>query len=430
MVEREAPIGGVRSRPEHRLDVVERRLEVLIDRFAPFLGLGLGLVLTVFALPPQSAAYWAITGALAVVTVGWLLFLAALPAARADEPRTGAVYMTGYIVLMAALTHQSPFFAFMVLGAYGHAVRYLRGRWRFVAVAASATVAAYSQMGGRLAEASATWLAGLVALMVTNMIVAGGLTWFGAISAQQTERRKRVIAELEDANARLNAALEENAGLQVQLLAQAREAGVLDERRRMAREIHDTLAQGLTGIVTQLEAADAAGDDPGLRRRHLDVARSLARESLTEARRSVDALRPGRLEEAQLPDAVTDLAKRWAETSGVAVRVDTTGEPRPLLPELEVTLFRVAQEALANVAKHAAASTAGLTLSYMDDVVVLDVRDDGAGFEPGSTSGGFGLAAMEQRVRRVSGTFTVESVPGDGTALSASVPAIPAEVQA
>jgi signal transduction histidine kinase len=177
-----------------------------------------------------------------------------------------------------------------------------------------------------------------------------------------------------------------------------------------------------------------ADDDPVVRGRHIDTARGLARESLTEARRSVDALGPRQLADAQLPDAIADMAKRWAETSAVELVLDTTGDPRPLLPELEVVLFRVAQEALANVGKHAAACRVGLTLSYMDDVVVLDVRDDGHGFQPAATPGavdgsGFGLVAMEQRVRRVAGTFSVESAPGEGTALSASVPAIPAEVR-
>jgi signal transduction histidine kinase len=159
----------------------------------------------------------------------------------------------------------------------------------------------------------------------------------------------------------------------------------------------------------------------------------LARESLAEARRSVEALTPGQLDRAQLPDAIAEMAKRWGETAGVDLVLDTTGDPVPLVPELEVALFRVAQEALVNAGKHAGAQRVGLTLSYMDDVVVLDVRDDGRGFDPGavqtSAESGFGLAAMETRVRRVSGTLAVESAPGEGTALSASVPAIPAEVR-
>ncbi|HEX2299233.1 MAG TPA: sensor histidine kinase, partial [Pseudonocardiaceae bacterium] len=178
---------------------------------------------------------------------------------------------------------------------------------------------------------------------------------------------------------------------------------------------------------------------PELHRRHVDTARSLARDSLVEARRSVQALAPGPLQDARLPDAVADLAKRWAESTDVALTVQTTGEPRPLSIDLEVTLFRVAQEALANVAKHAAASKVGVTLSYMDEVVVLDVRDDGVGFDTGGAGpdpgrsgpargpgfgAGFGLSAMRQRVARVSGRLDVESSPGAGTAVSASVPLI------
>jgi len=203
----------------------------------------------------------------------------------------------------------------------------------------------------------------------------------------------------------------------------------------MAREIHDTLAQGLTGIITQLEAARQAANDPSAWRRHLDNASTLARESLREARRSVQALRTEALDTARLPEVLAELARRWAEVHGVAAEVTTTGEPRPLHPEVEMTLLRTAQEALTNVAKHAGASRVGLTLSYMEDVVALDVRDDGAGFDPARLSeqapgeGGFGLLAMRQRVRRLAGRLDVESRPGAGTAISASVPVIPAEAR-
>jgi signal transduction histidine kinase len=266
-----------------------------------------------------------------------------------------------------------------------------------------------------------------------NAVVAGTFMYFSEFGAAQTQRHRGQIDELNEANRRLSETLDENAALQARLLASAREAGVLDERARLAREIHDTIAQGLAGVVTQLEAAGSAEDDAVLRRRHVDTAMALARESLSEARRSVEALTPGQLDRAQLPDAIAEMAKRWAETAEVGLVIDTTGFPVRLLPELEVVLFRVAQEALVNVGKHAGALRVGLTLSYMDDVVVLDVRDDGRGFARDevvtTTDSGFGLTAMETRVRRVSGTLTVESAPGEGTALSASVPAIPAEVR-
>jgi signal transduction histidine kinase len=218
--------------------------------------------------------------------------------------------------------------------------------------------------------------------------------------------------------------MQENAGLHAQLVTQAREAGVLDERQRMAGEIHDTLAQGLTGIVTQLEAAERFDADPVRRARHRELARTLARDSLAEARRSVQALRPGPLDQAaHLPGALDDLARRWSRTSGVTVRVEVTGSPVPLPPPVEVALFRTAQEGLANIAKHAAASRAGLTLSYTHEVVMLDVLDDGTGFDSAPAADSYGLTAMRRRLHQVGGTLEIETAPGDGTALSASVPA-------
>jgi signal transduction histidine kinase len=273
-----------------------------------------------------------------------------------------------------------------------------------------------------------------VLLAGVDMVLIGVFTMLGVKTEEQNKARKQMIAELAEANHRLEQMIAENTGLQAQLLTQAREAGAGDERQRMAREIHDTIAQGLTGIVTQLEAAQQTSNDAE-RERRIDNAKRLARDSLAEARRSVQALRPQALEDSRLPEALADEVARWSVTSGVTGDVETTGEARALHPEVEVTLLRVAQEALANVAKHADASRAGVTLSYMEDVVSLDVRDDGAGFAvternghlAGETpaAGGFGLIAMRQRVSRLAGRLEIESEPGAGTAVSASLPAIP-----
>jgi signal transduction histidine kinase len=122
-----------------------------------------------------------------------------------------------------------------------------------------------------------------------------------------------------------------------------------------------------------------------------------------------------------LVDAVAELAEGWSRDSGVPATVSTAGQPRPVTPDREVALYRVAQEALANVAKHAQASRVGVTLSYLDDQVVLDVRDDGRGSARGR-DGGFGLTVMRERMDGVGGTLAVESEPGAGTAISASVP--------
>ena len=223
----------------------------------------------------------------------------------------------------------------------------------------------------------------------------------------------------------------------LRLLEEAREAGVLRERQRMAHEIHDTLAQGFTSIVMNLEAAE--GDVPASSSRaqhHLEQARLTARESLTEARRLVWALRPGSLEGASLPEALERLAERWSRESGISATLATTGTSHPLPPRVEATLFRVAQEALNNVRKHArGASRAALTISYMGATVALDARDDGAGFDPAREaerkrdrdSGGFGLKGVRERVEGVGGTLSVESVLGEGSTLVVELPVFPSE---
>ena len=223
---------------------------------------------------------------------------------------------------------------------------------------------------------------------------------------------------------RLQATLDENAGLHDQLVAQAREAGILDERQRMAREIHDTIAQGLTGVITQIEAVHQSWDDEDEVRRRLDIASDLARESLAEARRSVQAVRPAPLDDSRLPEALAGVADQWSENNDVPVQFHTEGDPYPLRPEVEVALLRAPQEGLANVAKHAAASRAGVTLTFMESLVTLDIRDDGLGFEPDGETGAesYGLAAMRQRVASLHGEMQIESEPGAGTALALTVP--------
>jgi signal transduction histidine kinase len=299
-------------------------------------------------------------------------------------------------------------------------------------VALVAATVAISQTGSGPYD-SAGQIAALVAVYLVNLGVAGTLTWFGWIGEEQHGRRGRELDALTQAHADLERMMRENAELQQQLVTQARESGIGQERRRMAREIHDTIAQGLTGIITQLQAAQRAGGPAldGVAAEHLQAAIELARSSLTEARRSVQALAPEPLADARLPEAMQEVARRWSGLHGVPVTVTTTGSARTIRPELEVALLRTAQEALANVAKHARAGRVGLTLSYMEDQVTLDIRDDGVGFEtvngsrprrPRDDGGGFGLTSMRQRVEGVLGTLEIESEPDGGTAISASVP--------
>lgn len=224
-----------------------------------------------------------------------------------------------------------------------------------------------------------------------------------------------------------------------------RRAGILTERQRLARDLHDTLAQGLTSIIMSLSAEMSRDTERDVGRAanagraaptgHLEEARRTARENLAETRRLVWALRPESLDRNPLPEALDSLAENWAGETGVETRAVTSGTPRPLLPEVEVALLRTAQEAFANVRKHARATRVNITLSYMGDRVILDVLDDGVGFDPaGRTTtteaqdtGGFGLTAMRERVEQLGGTLLVESTPGEGTTIVAELPVEAAE---
>lgn len=412
------------TRPDGAFDVWKRREEKAL-RVVPYVALALATSLAPliddYGPWPGTAGTLALAGLAAV----WMLWMVTLHPGWTARPVPRTVYYVGLQIIIAALVIRNPIFGFFAFTGYIHAFM-LPGRWRYAGVGVTALTMSLSQIGGVGGVGWGT-LAPYVVVAAFNMGIAGAFTFFAQKTDQQSEARRQVIAELAEANRRLAATMEENAGLQAQLLTQAREAGVAEERRRMAREIHDTLAQGLTGVITQLQALELAAHRPEQWRRHLTTAMGLARESLAEARRSVQAVRPEALERARLPEALAEIVDRWAAVSGVPAEITTTGTARPLHPEIEVTLLRTAQEALANAAKHAAASRVGLTLSYMEDVVTLDVRDDGVGGARPRDRGGFGLTAMRQRVDRLAGTLEIESEPGAGTAISASVPAIPAE---
>jgi signal transduction histidine kinase len=412
--------------PDSGLESLERRYESLM-RVLPYPLLVVPLIPYVLSQSPSAGAL-AITAAIAVAAGAWIAWMVSLHPRWTERPWLRRVYFVGLVAFIVVLTIRSPWFAFFTWFGFMEAFRCLAGAWRWVGCAVIALAFGMAQGGGfhRPTIASvAIW----ILLACVDVVLVGLFVLLGAKSQEQNQARKAMIAELAQANQRLEEIMAENTGLQAQLLTQAREAGAGDERQRMAREIHDTLAQGLTGIITQLEAAQQTAADAE-RERRIDNAKRLARDSLTEARRSVQALRPGALEDSRLPDALAEEVARWTATSGVPAEVKTTGDPQPLHPEVEVTLLRVAQEALANVAKHAAATHAWVTLSYMEDVVTLDVRDDGSGFaQPGPgnerNGGGFGLIAMRQRVNRLAGQLEIESEPGAGTAVSASLPAIP-----
>ncbi|MGW2118181.1 sensor histidine kinase [Streptomyces zhihengii] len=325
------------------------------------------------------------------------------------------------------LTWLNPLYAIYAVMGYFDATELLPRRGARIGLLATAVSMAGSQSGGLPPASGMNWaLFGALYLLNASLCVV--FSNIGVHEAERARQRITTIRELEHTNARLEQALAENAGLHAQLLLQAREAGISDERRRIAAEIHDTIAQGLTGIITQLQVVQSA-TDPALARRHVDRAADLARQSLGEARRSVHNLTPAALEHDSLPEALERTVRAWSDDHGVTARLTVTGTEEPLHDEVARTLLRIAEEALANTARHADATRVGVTLSYMGDEVTLDIRDDGRGFDPlalppRSRTGGFGLAGMRARAERIAGSAAVEAEPGQGTAVSARVPLV------
>ncbi len=200
------------------------------------------------------------------------------------------------------------------------------------------------------------------------------------------------------------------------------ELGALEERNRLAREIHDTLAQGLTAVSLQLESADALLEtavDPTRIRRIVQHALALTRANLEEARRSVMDLRAAPLQDKTLVEAIVSLA----EEAAVAVDVLVVGQVRPLPRRVETGIYRVVQEALNNVNRHAQAAQATIELTFAAGEVVLVVADNGIGFDPDTVPPSrFGLIGMNERVKLLSGRFRLESAPGQGARIEVHIP--------
>ncbi len=203
----------------------------------------------------------------------------------------------------------------------------------------------------------------------------------------------------------------------------------IEERNRLAREIHDTLAQGLAAITLQLEAADAlAVSRPQRAQEAIRRALALARSNLEEARRSVMDLRAAALQDHTLTEALAALTQRVRDEIAVDVHYTYSPTDFPALPaRLEVGIYRIAQEALANAYKHADAQHIYLALIIDDDDLCLTVQDDGHGFNPDKaissmSEGHFGLAGMSERVKLLGGNICIQSEPGAGTRIDACVP--------
>ncbi|WP_063774185.1 sensor histidine kinase [Streptacidiphilus rugosus] len=329
--------------------------------------------------------------------------------ARPDTPRWATLGWLALVTLLwVALAFLSPSAGYVAFPLYFLYLHLLRPRWAllWVAVLTAVVVAGQSTTAGGLTAAKVIGPCAGAAVAV--------LTAYGYAGLYRESRRRQAL-------------IDDLVRTRDELAASQREAGVLAERQRLAREIHDTLAQGLSSIVLLARTAESAlPPEAGAAAERVREIGATASANLAEARRFVAALTPPSLQDASLSEALRRVSAGYGPVPEVAFHLD--GEPYPLPVEAEVALLRLTQEALANVRRHARAGRAAVTLSYLDDQVTLDVFDDGVGFdpqaEPNDNTGRprFGLHGMRERIAGLGGSLTIESAPGEGTAVAAAIP--------
>ncbi len=262
---------------------------------------------------------------------------------------------------------------------------------------------------------------GVKALLTVPMIVGAEQVGWICIRSNRMDTAKMAN------QIRVAEALAGQAALAMQmarLSEKARLAAVLEERNRIARDIHDTLAQGLTGVIVNLEASNRAlkKQDTELASVHIDHARELAQDGLEEARNSVRSLRPNIPRHSCLASQLQYLVRMIEETAAVEVRFSLVGEKRLLPESMRIEIVRIAQESMTNVLKHAKASAVLVELSFEEERLVLSVADDGDGFVPNPEHEGFGLIGMHERAERIGARLAINSTMGKGTRMVLTVP--------
>ncbi len=328
------------------------------------------------------------------------------------------IFMLGMLLGVIVSIRLWDGFALQLFGAYWLGFAYFR-LWAALVYVTLLTIGsqwafgAFDDVAWNLDIVSPT----IVIIMLLALVVSGMMASYIESFARESDRRAQLLEELQAA--------------QAELAEQERAAGMRQERERMAAEIHDTIAQHFTSIVTNLTAAENRIDsNPAASQHHLESALDAARQGITDARRMVRTLQPEVLADRTLTEALREISASAGSAHGLDVRFDETGLPAPMNRIHEAILVRALQETLLNVRKHAGANTVTVSLAWEDDDMILDITDDGAGFDPGlvqPTSEGhqMGLATMRSRVESAGGTWMLESAPGEGTSLAISFPVEP-----
>ncbi|NYE45370.1 signal transduction histidine kinase [Spinactinospora alkalitolerans] len=350
------------------------------------------------------------------VALGGAVLLALVYCAGAFVGRHGTrrapalVWLAAVTAIWAALLLVGPDFAWLAFPLFFIHLHLLRRAHAVAAVLVitGAVIATQALHAGRLSMAM--MLGPLLGAAFAVVIALGYAALY-----RESEQRRVLIDDLTRTRG--------------ELAASQHQAGVLAERERLAREIHDTLAQGLSSIVLLLRSAETTlPQDPAIALARIAEARESASANLAEARRFVRDLAPPSLSGGSLPEALRRLCERTGRDNGIDCRFRVDGSPAALPPGYEVALLRAAQASLANVTAHARAATAVVTLGYLGTEVTLDVYDDGVGFAPDPPRAprpdgtGFGLPALRERIAGLGGRLDVESAAGEGTAVAIRLP--------
>jgi integral membrane sensor signal transduction histidine kinase len=361
---------------------------------------------------------WALTGPLiepgnmlvslcptVLILLGRVL-VAVRPPSRGS--RAALVFVAGNLLLALASSLLNPFMCIYVFSSYPDVERLVTGSFRVPATIATGLVIAVGQAGGIPGASATPWLFPLLALV--NI----GIAFLMLTLSRERERQVRIREEAAERLAKANAA---NLALHEELMTQARQMGIDQERARLSREIHDTVAQGLIGVIRQLEALPSSLDDPAQER--VRRAEQVARDCLTEARRAVQALAPRQLDDDPLADALHEIIKGWGRVNRIVTELDA--DDAPATSPHDGVLVRVAQESLANIARHSDASQVWVCLDGTPAGPRIRITDDGVGFTP-VFAAGHGLSGMRDRLAEIGGSLRVDSAPGKGCTVTAVVP--------
>jgi signal transduction histidine kinase len=370
-----------------------------------------GLTMVMLFLAPADAFgqnIWVAMTACVVLLLSYALL--GRPAARTRDDRLATPYLVILVVATTVAIGDTTFGTFLLFAAFSQIWMLSNRVWRgalFTVILVVTTTVAIASWSGL----SAASLLEVAPQMGIIMVFSIGMGVWVATSMRHTRRLAETLDELDTTREALAAA--------------HRAEGVTSERERMAREIHDTLAQGFTSIVmlAQTVRSDVARKHAEAADERLELIERTARENLAEARALVAAFSPVGLTDSGIGNALHRLADRFEAEAGVVVRVEVPDEMPPVDREREVVLLRAAQEALTNVRRHARASAVTLSLSVDEDRAHLEVTDDGQGFESGAVEG-YGLRGMRARVASTGGEVTVGSGSSGGTRVVVSLPPV------